>query len=113
MLTMSDVETITWRELTGNKFVRGIDPAMLTEQGLVKQAAIRKIGERQRTFFNIVYDREYLLEAIGRLICKPMFTIGKDKTIELIAEAWDNYYPNGKLKDARAERVEDANFAKV
>jgi hypothetical protein len=110
---MSDVETITWRELTGNKFVRGIDPAMLTEHGLVKQAAIRKIGERQRTFFNIVYDREYLLEAIGRLICKPMFCVGKEKTVELIAEAWDNYYPYEKLKQMKLSGGENANLTKV
>lgn len=110
---MSDVKTITWRELTGNKFVRGIDPAMLTEHGLVKQAAIRKIGERDRTFFNIVYDREYLLEAIGRLICKPMFCVGKEATIELIAEAWDNYYPHKKLKEMELAGGKDGNLTKV
>lgn len=76
---MSEVETISWRELTGNKFVRGIDPAMLTERGYIKQSAIRKIGERKRTMFNIVYDREYLIQAIGRSICKQMFIIGKKK----------------------------------
>lgn len=110
---MGIIETITWRELTGNKFVRGIDPAMLTAQGFVKQAAIRRIGDRNRTFFNIVYDREYLLEAIGRLICKPMFVIGKEKTIELIAEAWDNYYPYQKLKEMESKRGESGNNPEI
>jgi hypothetical protein len=89
----TEIETISWRQLTGNKFVKGIEPAMLSENGFVKRTAIRRIGDQERTFFDVVYDREYLLEAISRYICKEMLPVGKKATLKLIAEAWDRYYP--------------------
>lgn len=110
---MSEIETISWRELTGNKFVRGIDPAMLTEQGYVKRAAIRKIGERKRTFFDVVYDRDYLVQAIGRYVCKQMFIIGKEKTLELVSEAWDEYYPNCMITAVESARAVNGSYPKV
>ena len=110
---MREIETITWRELTGNKFSRGIDPAMLTENGYVKQSAIRKIGERKRTVFNIVYDREYLIRAIGKVICRPMFIVGKEKTLELVSEAWDAYYPYSTTKSLEPVETTSGNYAKV
>lgn len=110
---MREIETITWRELTGNKFSRGIDPAMLTEDGYVKQCAIRRIGERKRTLFNIVYDREYLVRTIGRIICRPMFILGKEQTLKLISEAWDDYYQNYNDEYLRPVEVTDDNYAKV
>jgi hypothetical protein len=110
---MNEVETISWRELTGNKFVRGLDPAMLTNRGYVKRVTMRRIGERQRTFFDVVYDRDYLIQAIGRYICKQMFVIGKEKTLELVSEAWDTYYPNSTEKALVTARVQDENYTKV
>ena len=110
---MEEIETISWRELTGYKFVRGIDPAMLTERGYVKRAAIRKIGDRKRTFFDVVYDRDYLVQAIGRYICKQMFIIGKEKTLELVSEAWDEYYPNSMIKAVESARAINDNYTKV
>jgi hypothetical protein len=110
---MSEIETISWRELTGNKFVRGIDPAMLTERGYVKRAAIRRTGERKRTFFDIVYDREYLVQAIGRYICKQMFILGKEKTLELVSEAWDDYYPESTARAVEAARAINESYPKV
>lgn len=110
---MSEIETISWRELTGNRFVRGLDPAMLTSRGYVKQAAIRRIGERKRTLFDVVYDRDYLIQAIGRYICKQMFVIGKEKTLELVSEAWDAYYPSSTEKALAIARTKDENYTKV
>ena len=110
---MGEIETISWRELTGNKYVRRIDPAMLTERGYIKQSAIRKIGERKRTMFNIVYDREYLIRSIGRIICKPMFILGKEKTLELVSEAWDTCYPYSASMSLQPVEVTDENYAKV
>lgn len=110
---MREIETITWRELTGNKFSRGIDPAMLTEDGYIKQCAITKIGDRKKTLFNIVYDREYFICTIGKIICRPLFILGKEKTLELVAEAWDTYYPYSANKSLQLTEVANDNYAKV
>ncbi|NJK58739.1 MAG: hypothetical protein HC939_23545, partial [Pleurocapsa sp. SU_5_0] len=90
---MKEIETISWRELTGNKFVRGVDPAMLTKNGYVKQSVIRRIGEARKDIFNVVYDREYLIGTIGQSICRPMSILGKEKLLKLVSEAWDVCYP--------------------
>ena len=110
---MNESEAVSWRELTGNKFSRNIDPAMLTERGYIKQIAIRRIGERKRTLLDVVYDRDYLIQAIGRYICKQMFVIGKEKTLELVSEAWDAYYPNSTEKALVAARVRNENYTQV
>ncbi|PSB11100.1 hypothetical protein C7B62_06630 [Pleurocapsa sp. CCALA 161] len=110
---MDEIETISWRELTGNKFLRTIDPAMLTEKGYVKRSALRRIGDRDKTMFDVVYDREYLIKAIGKTVCKHMFIIGKEKTLELVSEAWDTCYPNSSENHLQARRVVDENYAKI
>ncbi len=91
---MPKAETITWRDLTGNKFNRSLHPAMLHNDGYVCQSAVRRIGEAEKTIFKIIYDREYLIEYVGRTVCKQLFVVGKEETLNLVSEAWDNYYPN-------------------
>lgn len=86
---------------------------MLTESGYVKQCAIRRIGERKRTLFNIVYDREYLIRSVGRIVCKPMFVLGKEKTLELVSEAWDDYYQNHNSKYLHPVGMTNDNYTKV
>lgn len=113
ILEMNEVENITWRELSGNKFSRMLSPAMLTEEGYIKQAAIRKTGSRNRAFFNIKYNRDYLIEAIGNYICKPLFVIGKEKVLELVGEAWDNYYPSQDVELFNPKGVPNGNHTKV
>lgn len=113
IIIMNEVENITWRELPGNKFSRGLSPAMLTEEGYVRQSAARKIGTRGRAFFNINYDREYLLGAIGNFICKPLFVIGKEGVLALVAEAWDSYYPTQDIKFFNPVGVPDASYTEV
>jgi hypothetical protein len=110
---MREIETITWRELTGNKFLRGIDSGMLSESGYVKQSATRKVGDREKTIFNVVYDREYLIRSLGKVICRPLFILGKQKTLELVAEAWDTCYPYSASKSLQPVEVADDNYAKV
>jgi hypothetical protein len=91
--------------------VSGIDPAMLTKEGYVKQRAIRKIGERRRTMFNIVYDYEYLMRSIGKAVCRPLFIIGKERTLKLVSEAWDIYYQTSLEDFSQSVEVADDNYA--
>lgn len=91
---MPEIEEITWRQLTGNKFSIALHPAMLHEDGYLRQQRIRKIGDDRKTIFNVVYDREYLIEYVGKTVCRHLFAAGKEKTLDLVSEAWDNYYPN-------------------
>ncbi len=99
---MFEAKTITWRDLTGNKFLKSLSPAMLSDDGYIKQQAIRRIGEADKTIFKVIYDRDYLIEYIGRFVCRNLFTLGKEETLNLVSEAWDNYYPNTVRRAAKS-----------
>lgn len=110
---MNEIENITWREVPGNRFSRALSPAMLTEEGYTKQAAIRKVGSQVKAFLNIKYDREYFIGWIGNFICKPLFAIGKKRVLDLVAEAWDTYYPNYVEQSTPLVRLVDDSYTKV
>lgn len=108
-----EVRVISWRQLTGNKFVKNIEPAMLSEGGYRKSTAVRRIGDQARAFFDVVYDKEYILQAIGRYICKSMFPVGKEETLRLVGEAWDLYYPDLSVGGIGSEVTDDGSYPKV
>ena len=93
---MPEIETINWKELTGNKFNRTLHPAMLTEQGFVRQTNVRRIGDRDKTIFDVVYDRQYAIEYLGKSVCKNLRVLGIEEILDLVEEAWDYTYPNAR-----------------
>ena len=95
---MPDIQDITWKQLTGNKFIVGFHPSMLSDDGYRKQQRIRITGQDFKSMFNVIYDREYVIERIIRFVCKPLFCLGKQRIIQLIETAWDIAYPNSTDK---------------
>ena len=89
---MPKIETILWTDLFGNKLLRALDPAMLVECGCVKQQRVKPIGANTKSIYNVLYDRDYAVEYIFRKLCKPLFVLGREKVLALVAEAWDIYY---------------------
>ena len=96
---MREVETISWRELTGNKFSKAIDAAMLSDEGYVRPLHIKRIGDFGKSLFYVVFDRKYLVEWVSRKLCKPLFVLGKQGTLDLVAEAWDYCYGKTETKE--------------
>ena len=96
---MREIETISWRELTGNKFSKAIDAAMLSEDGYIKSLNIRRIGDAVPSLFYVIFDRQYLVEWISRRVCKALFVLGKQGTLDLVAEAWDYCYGKTETKE--------------
>ena len=89
---MREVETISWQQIAGNKFMKNIEPAMTAERGYIRQQRTRRIGEPNKTIFNVVYDRDYLSEYIFTKVCKPLFVLGKQEVLNLVEQSWDAYY---------------------
>lgn len=88
---LPEIKTISWRDLTGNKYSKALHGAMLAKEGYQSVIRIRKIGEAGRDAFNVVYNREYVIEFLSRKVCSPLSYIGKEKLLEAIEEAWDLY----------------------
>jgi hypothetical protein len=88
---LPEAKTITWRELTGNKFSKSLHPAMLSENGYVTVQRVRCVGDAMPDIFNVVYDKEYAVEFVSKKFIKPVSFFGKEKATEIISEAWDLY----------------------
>ena len=93
---MPEFEAISWRELTGNKFIKSLHPAMVSEKGFVKQTSIRKIGDTDKSIFKVSYDREYVIKYLGKVVCKNLQVLELEGILELIKEAWEHAYPNAE-----------------
>ena len=89
-----EIETISWRDLTGNKFMKSLHPAMLTERGYVNQQLVRRTGDAGKNIFNVVYDYDYLIAYTSRFLCRNLFTLGREGVLNLVNEAWDYKYSN-------------------
>ncbi|MDJ0691390.1 MAG: hypothetical protein QNJ41_23150 [Xenococcaceae cyanobacterium MO_188.B32] len=85
---MPEVHPITWRDVPRNKFVRGLHPAMFSEQKYRKYMEFVPLGGTVKEVFSVEYDEEYAVEWIAAKLCKPLEILGKEKLIELIEVAY-------------------------
>jgi len=74
---MSEIKSITWRDLTGNKYLKALHPAMLSKGNYICTQRIRRIGEVEPDIFKTTYDREYAVEWLARKVCKTLSFIGR------------------------------------
>jgi hypothetical protein len=91
VLMGSEIATISWRMLTGNKFRRDLLPEMFTDAGCLKRQSIRQVGDFAKSVFDVFYDTDYGLEFLMRKVCRPLSPLGREKVHELIDKAWDIY----------------------
>lgn len=85
---MREPTRISWRMLTGNKFLQGLMPEMFSKEGCLKAKRLRKTGDLEASYFEIMYDRDYALQVIARSIIARLESMGKEKVHALIDEAW-------------------------
>jgi hypothetical protein len=88
---MREIKTITWRALTGNKFLKALHPAMLSKENYVCTQRIRRTGDPEPEIFKVLYDREYAVNYLCRKLCRPLSFLGKEELFELFSEAWTLY----------------------
>ena len=89
---MSRYETISWRDLPGNKWSKSLDPAMLTERGCITLGKVRHSSEPQGTMCNVIYDRDYLIQFLIRRFLMSISPLGKEVVDELVNEAWNELH---------------------
>lgn len=78
------VSTISWSEQTGNKFNKSIDSAMLSDEGYAISKRIRVVGDTVPKMFNVVYDRDFVIEYLRLKLIKPLAALGKETIFDLI-----------------------------
>ena len=89
---MSRYETISWRDLPGNKYTKALDPAMLTERGCITLGKVRHCHDPVGKMCNVVYDRDYLIQFLIRRFLISISPLGKEVVDELVNEAWNELH---------------------
>ena len=87
---MSEIETISWRDLTGNRYNKTLHPAMLSGNSYIKQTGVRRVGDKEKTVFNVVYDRDYVVEYLEKVVFLKLRVIDTDNLGDVLAEAFCN-----------------------
>ena len=87
---MPDIDIVSWQDLTGNKYNKTLHPAMLSERGYIKQTSVRRIGDKGKTMFNVVYDRDYVVEYLEKVVFIKLALLPTKEVVKLLAQAYCN-----------------------
>ena len=92
---MDDIKSISWQELTGNKYSRALHPAMLSDEGYVYTMRVRRTGEAKPSAFRVTYDKQYVVEFLAKRLLNPLSNQSRETIDKLIEDAWDWSYEAG------------------
>lgn len=86
----TELRTIHWSDIQGNKWSKTLHPAMLNNGGFRMTQKVRLVGESSfgGTYSVVVYDREYVLGWLVSKVIKPLSNEGVKGIISLIKEAY-------------------------
>ena len=104
---MEQPKELYWTESTRNRFSKALHGAMLTPQGYKFLMGIKPIGSPEKQFFNVKYDREYILEWLAIKFFKPLECVDQDELESLLNEAYLKVHSRSKKK-ARLKLLETA-----
>jgi hypothetical protein len=88
---MSHIPSVSWQDLPGNKYVKSIDPAMLSDVGYVKAQVLKANQYSEVRYRNVIYDRDYLIGWVVKNLIKPLAHLSKERIDEVVEEAWALY----------------------
>ncbi len=66
------MKQIYWYELPGNRYLKKLEPAMLSSDGCVIEQEFRVTGKKQRERFRVKYDREYVINKLSIEVLQPL-----------------------------------------
>ena len=96
MNTRSQLRTISWQLLRGNKYIRALHPAMLNPNGLLKTTSITPVGGRQQETLLVHYGRDYVVQWLAFKVIKPFQLLQFDEIYSLLLDAWYLVNPSEK-----------------
>jgi hypothetical protein len=97
---MSQFDTISWRDLPGNKYTKSLDAAMISEQGYITFGKVRHSSEPKGKMCNVVYDRDYVIKFLIKRVLFALAVLKKEAVDELIDEAWNELHGINKTNQA-------------
>ena len=87
---MDEIKVVPWQDIQGNKYIKSINPSMLTKGGYLSTMRARIVGNSRTNsdFVTIKFDRDYVLLWLATKVIKPLTNEGIDGVNELLKEAW-------------------------
>lgn len=103
---MQEAKTVNWKHVQYCKF--NTNPHFSMLYGLVSRLSkVRLIGQRRdegTQWYNVVYDKDYLIQFMIIRLLMPLGITNKQQFDELLNEAWDGYI-------AATQIINDADVA--
>ncbi|MGL5805394.1 MAG: hypothetical protein ACRC11_08115 [Xenococcaceae cyanobacterium] len=98
MESKSVVPRVSWTEVYGNPFSKGLNHGMLAESGYVYATHARLIGNPAiKVFCQIHYDRKYVLAYLERKIIRALMPLNKKRFLKLMEAVWDYHERNDSI----------------
>ncbi len=87
---MEEIKVVPWQDIQGNRYIKSLNPSMLTKEGYLSTMRARVIGKPKTNsdFVTIKFDRDYVLLWLATKVIKPLTNEGIDGVNELLKEAW-------------------------
>lgn len=85
------MKRIYWYELPGNKFLKKLEPAMLSELGCVVIQEIKVIGKKRnesREPVRVFYDSDYVVQRLNVDLIQPLQIESLEQLQSLVSQAW-------------------------
>jgi hypothetical protein len=86
------IPRVSWTEVYGNPFAKGLNYAMLAEAGFVYATHTRLLSNPSvKVFCQIHYDRKYVLAYLERKIIRALMPLKKESFLSLMESAFSSF----------------------
>lgn len=85
------MKTIHWHELPGNKFLKKLEPIMLSDTGCVVIQEIKAIGRKRdeaRESTQVIYDCDYVIQRLNTDVIVPLQIQSLEQLQALMTQVW-------------------------
>lgn len=66
------MEKIHWTQLPGNKYLKKLEPKMLTPSGCTILQEIKLIGNKNKQCVRVIYDSQYVFHCLKNNFIEPL-----------------------------------------
>lgn len=95
------MKQIHWTELRGNKYLKKLEPAMLTTAGCLSLQKIKEIGKKRndpREWIEVLYDRDYVVSRLAIDVLRPLNLKTPEQLISFVLDAWKHEHKDDQFK---------------
>lgn len=88
--SVNDESVASWQQLQGNKYLKALHPAMLSDYGYRTTIKTRLVGGSKfnSQYLTVLYDRDYVVAWLASRLIKPLQNQGLECILEMVREAW-------------------------